>query len=89
MYDCGCGCVSHPHLALAGAEVEVEAAFEALLDEAREGRHGAQAGELLGQELQLPVLWVLLLPGKTLRGTTSQLGSVTVCFQAGRRKEVE
>lgn len=53
---------AHPHLALTGAEVEVEAAFEALVDEAREGGHGAEAGVLLREEAQLPLLSVLLLP---------------------------
>lgn len=63
---------AYPHLPLAGAQVEVEAALKALVDEAREGGHSAQAVVALGHEAQLALLGLLLLPGEFLQGVAGK-----------------
>lgn len=62
--------VTHPHLALPRAQVKVQAALKTFMDEATVGRHGPQAWEGSGQEIQLPLVWLLLLPCQALQRPT-------------------
>ncbi len=57
---------TYPHFPLPGAEVEIQTAFKPLVDKLAVTRNLPQAGEFLGQEVQVPLLGVLFLPRELL-----------------------
>lgn len=70
------GYLTYPHLALPWAQIQIKTALKTLLDEAAISRHCSQAGELLWQEVKLPLNRFLLHPCQALgRQETGEKGS--------------
>lgn len=57
---------SYPHLPLSGTQVKVKAALKPLVDKPRKRRNLTKTGKLLGNERQLPVRRILLIPQSLL-----------------------
>lgn len=57
---------SYPHLPLSGTQVKIKAALKPLVDKTRKRWNLTKTGELLGNERQLPVRRILLIPQSLL-----------------------